>query len=96
MLLPLLLACATLTDDIATMCNAPSLSGVTEKDPSTRAPALARWIEGNLKTTEGRTFFAALPMIPGAERGPLLRQRAKEAGIAACPYAAELGASVTP
>lgn len=65
----LLLSGCTLKQDVETICTAPVKSGVAdEPDPTLRSKKLARYIDENLKTSEGREFFRALaPAAPATK-----------------------------
>jgi uncharacterized protein (TIGR02145 family) len=90
-----LAGCGSFNDDIKTICRAPENAGITNAyyDPSQKAEKLAVYISSNLRTSEGKEFFASLAGLQPEEKVKKLEEAAKKAGLDCCPIADDLNNS---
>jgi hypothetical protein len=71
-------------DDVARLCSAESgahASAVTDWS------AVKRWIDGHMRTSQGRSLALELDQLPPADRRRVLQDRAADDGLLACPLA---------
>lgn len=75
--------------DLEKICNAEQLSGAANvADPSAKATKIAKWLQDNVRSTEGKNVFQALAMVSPADKSNVLREAAREVGYTGpCPMA---------
>jgi hypothetical protein len=81
-------ACATVKDDLATLCSAPAgAPAFADVLPADRPVVMISWAGERMKTEEGRQLISALGQVHPNDRATILRNTAQEEGLATCGFA---------
>jgi hypothetical protein len=76
----------SLRDALRFICESPEKVQVSD-DPSTRATALAEYIQTTVKNPQAIQLMQGLATMPPDQRGPSLAQAARDSGVDRCPLA---------
>jgi hypothetical protein len=93
----MLMGCGTVKGDIETICNMQTVCPPPDTTSNAeKARAQAECLEGRIKTSDGKKVVAALSMVSPADRPRVLRETAKEHGLASCPEADNMERKLRP
>jgi len=80
--------CAIVKDDLVTLCAAPEgAPAFADVLPADRPVVIMSWAGERMKTTEGRQLVDALGQVHPNDRPTILRNTAREEGLATCGFA---------
>lgn len=82
-----LAACGSYKGDLDTICHALERSGAGAGAPAERLSRAGKWLEQNVQSSKGKTFFGNLGMADAPTRARILREEAAKVGITTCPLA---------
>ena len=75
--------------DIENLCDAVVKSGADRLPVGERALAIATWLAGNVKTTEGHEYLVRIQPLVGDDKATALEAEARRVGLPRCALAAE-------
>ena len=75
--------------DIANLCDVVARSGADKLPPGERAPTIATWLGGNLRTQEAHDYLIAIQPLVGDPKAAALEAEAARVGLVGCALAAE-------
>jgi hypothetical protein len=76
-------------DDVASICDAMTLSGADQQPPSAHAAMIAMWLGPHLKTSEAHDYLVRIQPLVGNAKADALDDEAKRVGLAGCALSAE-------